>query len=369
MRLRGIAITFACAFAGCGFSVPGTSGTPGDAGGDAAGDGPLADGAPDAPPFTGTSPRKLVFDNTASNVTLVDLPVLVRLTPQNIDYGQIADPQVHLRFEDTSAGISDLPFEVDTWNPGGTSAIWVQVPEIVAGSADDSILLHFGAGVTGTPDPEVVWESYELVAHLGPSLADSAGNGYDGTSMGPVAVAPGRVGNASRFMGVPMQRIGFASTAGLFSGWTQFAVELWVRPDYTAVASVPGEPDVLSKGLTLNNGRMFRSTGTLTFQIDVTFEAGTEYLNGAAPLGAWTHFVYTCDGTTLRLYRNGSLMGSQGSGGSGLISSGSPLVLGGQAPLVGEVDELRVTAGNRGPDWIRAQYLMMTDQFVTFTDP
>lgn len=365
MRLGCLCALLACV--GCGFSV---QATPDARAGDAApDDGAMGDAPVDGPPFTGTSPRKLVFANAASNVDLLDFPVLVLLTPQHIDYAQVGDPLTELRFEDLSAGASDLPYDVETWNPGGVSAIWVQVPEIVAGSDDDFILMHFGAGENGTHDPETVWESYELVAHLGASLSDAAGNGHDGATTIPVMPATGRVGDASRFTGTPMQRIAFAGTGGLVSGWQAFAFELWIRPAYTNVINVTGEPDVISKGLTLNNGRMFRSGSNLTYQVDVTFENGTRYLNGAAPLGTWTHFVYACDGTTLRFYRDGVLAGSDGTSGSGLLSSTSQLILGGQTPLVGEIDELRLSATNRGPDWIRAQHLTMTDQFVTFTDP
>ncbi|MEV0828496.1 DUF2341 domain-containing protein [Nonomuraea rubra] len=63
-----------------------------------------------------------------------------------------------------------LPFEVETWQPGGTSTVWVRVPGLPARSARQ-VWAYFGGGAPGN-DPTAVWgEAYSLVEHFGSGTA------------------------------------------------------------------------------------------------------------------------------------------------------------------------------------------------------
>jgi predicted phosphodiesterase len=63
-----------------------------------------------------------------------------------------------------------LPFEVETWQAGGTSTVWVRVPRLAAGSAQQ-VWAYFGGGASGN-DPTAVWgEDYTLVEHFGAATA------------------------------------------------------------------------------------------------------------------------------------------------------------------------------------------------------
>ncbi|MEV4571338.1 DUF2341 domain-containing protein [Nonomuraea sp. NPDC049419] len=73
-----------------------------------------------------------------------------------------------------------LPHEVETWQPGGTSTVWVRVPSLPARSARQ-LWAYFGGGAPGN-DPTDVWgEQYSLVEHFasatasGESRTDSTG--------------------------------------------------------------------------------------------------------------------------------------------------------------------------------------------------
>lgn len=63
-----------------------------------------------------------------------------------------------------------LPFEVETWEPGGTSTVWVRVSQVGAGSAQQ-VWAYFGGGAPDN-DPTAVWgEDYALVEHFGSDTA------------------------------------------------------------------------------------------------------------------------------------------------------------------------------------------------------
>lgn len=79
----------------------------------------------------------------------------------------------------SSSGVP-LPFEIETWTPGGTSTVWVKVQSVPAHSA--AILWAYFGGGEMPNDPTKVWEGdYVLVEHFGDdrvsgrSYADSTG--------------------------------------------------------------------------------------------------------------------------------------------------------------------------------------------------
>jgi hypothetical protein len=78
--------------------------------------------------------------------------------------------------------------------------------------------------------------------------------------------------------------------------------------------------------------------------------------SSALPLNVWTHLVTTCDGTTLRLYVNGSLVSSTAVGGSMAATTGV-LRIGGNSVwkefFKGAIDEVRIYNRALGPGEIQ----------------
>src|SRR6185437_14199831 len=66
--------------------------------------------------------------------TLEEFPLKVVLTPQNFDYAGAASDGVAADASSADLafvlagdpGDTQLPYQVDTWKPGGTSVIWVR---------------------------------------------------------------------------------------------------------------------------------------------------------------------------------------------------------------------------------------------------
>ena len=102
----------------------------------------MLDAPPDAPGWA--FKRQLTIDNTGLSA-LTDFPVLVVLDGTRIRYSTTG---ADLRFTDTSA--TPLPYEIETWNPAGTSYVWVKVPTIAAGTTTTFWMLYDNPAATKT---------------------------------------------------------------------------------------------------------------------------------------------------------------------------------------------------------------------------
>lgn len=134
-------------------------------------------------------------DGSMLGSTLTDVPVLFSLTPERIDYEAIRLDGRDLEFRDA---LTDrvLAYELERWTPGGASAVWVLLPEL--GPAGATVKVTYGRWVEGDGyDPAGVWRNgYAGVWHFsdtGPSYADSTGNGNTATTGGAGLTAPAEV--------------------------------------------------------------------------------------------------------------------------------------------------------------------------------
>jgi len=83
-------------------------------------------------PANYTDKLKITFAGYTRNETLQDFPVLVRLSTgvSGFNYSHFASGTGgDLRFTDAT-GTRVIPSEIDEWNPGGVSTVWVQVPAL-----------------------------------------------------------------------------------------------------------------------------------------------------------------------------------------------------------------------------------------------
>ena len=133
-----------------------------------------------------TRRQQLTFDNLAQAETLTDFPVLVILNSSNIDYAQTKDDGSDLRF--FAADGTPLAYEIEQWNEGGDSSVWVRVPQITGNSNSDSIWMYYGnAAAEPAKNAAGVWDSnFVGVWHLNEEQAGTgtAGVYQDSTSYG-----------------------------------------------------------------------------------------------------------------------------------------------------------------------------------------
>ncbi len=109
-----------------------------------------------------------VPSETESNV-----PMLVVLTPERIDYADFNPDGSDIAFTDASGGA--LPYEIEAWQPAAASSIWVGVPSVAAGTV---ITMSYGGGKSGSTLPATqVWSNgFVGVWHLDEDAAGADGS-------------------------------------------------------------------------------------------------------------------------------------------------------------------------------------------------
>ena len=124
----------------------------------------------------------------------MDFPVLVRLPAEASALLQSANGTDLLFTDENDA---TLPFEVETFNPDGTTFVWVKVPSL---SAATELTVWFGGASNGDNDPTAVWTRYVGVWHYAPSdaggttVADATGHGLTGSTTGTLSTYAGPFG-------------------------------------------------------------------------------------------------------------------------------------------------------------------------------
>src|SRR5262249_20434970 len=165
-------------------------------------------------------------------------------------------------------------------------------------------------------------------------------NGNTGTIANATWTSSGKYGSALTFNGTNARvYVPNSQSLQLTGGMT---LEAWVNP--TTVSSA--WRDVIYKGndnyyLEGTSDSSSRPAGGGTFAAVGGNAFGS---SGLAP-GAWSHLALTYDGTTLRLYVNGTLVGSQAKTGA-ITTSTNQLQIGGDSIygqyFSGAIDDVRV---------------------------
>jgi hypothetical protein len=153
----------------------------------------------------GAAPYRLPLNATDTNLfyeSLTDFPAEVVLTPSNFDYaadstdGVAADALptalAFVQADDSAANPTQLPYEVDTWNPGGTSILWVTLP-VLPFAETERLELYYGPAAGGTyegADAAAVWANgYTSVNQFSVRSEDAAAIFPSGSS-GPTLASP-----------------------------------------------------------------------------------------------------------------------------------------------------------------------------------
>ena len=190
-------------------------------------------------------------------------------------------------------------------------------------------------------DPALVaWYRFEETS--GPVL-DSSGHGLDGTATPTVLRGePGRIGGAVRFVGEPSSRVAVPDSP-LFTFGTSVTVEAWVSADDCGHGT-SGHNTLIAK-----EGEILVAFNPMC-ELANYMSDGMWHLDPSAtplPTGAWHHVAMTYDGSTIRSYLDGALLGSGTALASAIADTGASLYLGARTDccvqtLRGLLDEVRI---------------------------
>ena len=227
-----------------------------------------------------------------------------------------------------------------TWSISGAvgtagAGSTVSLQATLAGAATAS-----SASAATIPTANLV-AAYAFDEGSGSAANDTSGNGNHGTINQAAWAATGRYGRALSFNGTSSM-VTVPDAPGL-DATSAVTVEAWVNP------------------VTSSNWRsvvMKESASGLAYALYASDDRGLPggYANlGSAdlnatgvatiPAGTWSHLAMTFDGSTIRLYVNGTEVSSTPASGA-LITTGSPLRIGGNAVwgefFQGLIDEIRI---------------------------
>lgn len=309
-----------------------------------------------------------------------NFPVLVRLSRELNDFKyskcRIANGG-DLRFSDAAGNL--LPSEVDTWDPNGTSLVWVKVPSLSKGT---TIKAFYGCANPPAVTASEVWSNgYLGVWHLGDAnnatQKDSTVNGFDFVcsdshlSKVDLAVSSGAVGGAVGFNkdGSNQGALSVADGNDVLAGTDDLTVEAWVC---RTQADMGKSRYILSKRATSGSAITYyvemTRNGAPQMRISTSSTDNSIYYgttkSDAPSVETWAHVAFTRVGATKLLseWLDGTNTFStvQSSNGVGPLYKGGYSVFLGNAytsassAFIGNVDEVRISGVARTGDWVTA---------------
>jgi hypothetical protein len=305
---------------------------------------------------------------TGANVagTVLNFPVLVRLTSANFPFSQAAGNGRDIRFAKTDG--SHLAYEIERWDSAHAQAeIWVRVDTVRGNTAGQNLKMLWGNPAAGDSSKAAsvfrASDGYVAAWHLNTS----------GTAARPNAVSGGNPAAPGNFDG-DESRTGIIAGAdsldgnndflNLGDGYTEFTAgftySVWVYP--TAVKKWAHVLD-LGSGQGVDNIIVNRAdtTNNLGFH---NWNGTTNYTKEVAnqwALNQWQYITVTLSGKNLRMYKNGAqiLADTLGMGISGAYRNANFLGQSNWAAdqyFQGKLDEPELAKAARSADWVKLAY-------------
>ncbi len=327
-------------------------------------------------PATAAQPgtATLTVSGYTGTSTLADFHVLVRV-PSAISL-QCGQDGSALRFY-AADGVTELAHEIDTWNCGYESTVWVKLPALAAGT---TFTMAYGGdyGARATTDADVwtgylgVWHLNETVSNGGTQTVDSSGNFAAGKTTGSrIVTKDGLVGksfcacDAAAWNLTNASKLAIPNSPSKLYSPDGFSVSWWAN------SYAPGKIAAGGKGYVFSNSKWnvwfdndgtescrfnFSATGSATKTLTID-DAEDDFNTNVWMFTACT--VDPGDGTaTGRIYANGVLKATDTSfqlpasnTGDFVVGNGS-----GNKWYPGRIDELRVRGVASSVDWLKAEY-------------
>jgi hypothetical protein len=297
---------------------------------------------------------------------LTDFPLIVNITDTGLrDHAQPSDNDVC--FVDAGNTVR-LNHEIEKFNSTtGQLVAWVNVPS-VSSVTNTTIYMYYGNPACASQQNAAgVWDShFKLVDHLeelSGTVHDSTSNANNGTPNNVVQGVEGKIDGADYFNGVNAN-VNVTNSPSL-NPTSQMTLEFWASIGNLSADS-GGYRRIVSKGRSWIDGgyHINLEKGYPRFAIRTNNAQQTVTATTLPDLKQWYYIVGTYNGSSLRIYINGTLENENSVTGP-LQNSNGTLLIGcetsDQRYFNGSIDEVRISDVARNASWIKTCYNSMND--------
>ena len=277
-------------------------------------------------------------------------PVLVRLHDGNFQFAQALESGADIRFVAADEK-TVLAHQIERYDPLLNEAfVWVKIPGLKSGAKVSFWLYYGNAKAPALADTKACYdEATRLVYHFGETGApfDATRNANNATTAG-TPVAGSLIGPGYRLAGVGPVRIPFSESLKRATG-EPFTWSAWIKPTAEAARAV-----VLSWGDRDNGFELGLAKGVPYFEVHDGAASARSPAGAPLATGTWKHLAVVSGDNVTTLYvdgvvyakldrpvpslTDGMLLGSDSSGGNG---------------LVGEIDEVQLSSTARSAGWVK----------------
>lgn len=319
-------------------------------------------------PMPGWSHRiPLSFQTSFDGPPLSDVPLLLKLDAQRFDYSLATSSGVDLRITDENGAL--LSFEIESWEPNGTSIIWFKAPSLTSG-VPLTFFLYFGnPAASDAQEPPAVWSNaYVAVWHMNSNVTDSMLPSATGSVL-DAALVDGPLAKAFDFNGSSAHLDLGAHPRFALSG--HLSLEAWVKPaDHSRDAA----------DRVLSNKSLWSDIAGFELELNPALDTLTalagrkDFLRASNTLWAdqWRYLSANINGNSGSLFVDAINLTSDSTVGT-LSPSTSHLNIGRRAGngdyINGAIDEVRISSSPRSPAWFLVQQRSMRDVLLTFLAP
>ncbi len=331
-----------------------------------------------------TCRQEITVDPSVTSGDLTEFPLLVQVTdPANSVFDNASSPD-GLDIVFTAAnGTTPLLREIESFSTGATNELNAWVKTNVSSTAPTTLYMYYNGPTS--PNATATWDSnFKMVQHLQESSAaassriDSTGGNpndgspYNGSTLADLHTNSGKIGGADEFDGGAddeTDRVYFGNDASLGTP-TNGTIDFWVNAYGRGSWSGNNQEGKVN----LNYGPLLYGVG----RIQIYWAgASNEYPGGYSfDDNEWTHVAVAwenagsgTDDGVIYWYKNGILERTLG---SLTLPQRSPSAeigrYGGNSPLNGALDEVRISDIARDSHWLMATYRSANnpDDFLTF---
>ncbi len=314
--------------------------------------------------------KAIVIDATKVTGALTDYPVLINLASDTELAASAQDPNGDDILFTTSDGITKLRHEIEKFDGGtGELVAWVKAPYVSSG-ANTTLYMYYGnAGVASQEDAQNVWDaSHAAVWHLkedpadpAPQFLDSTANPNDGTASSLAAAnqVPGQIDGSLVFDDTSERHVNVPDDPSLRIP-VDITASAWVRTsdadaDVGVIVNKWGPIGSRNYWLGKNNA------SDLAFFVNNTESVVTSL--ALISDGFWHHVVGVADSASglLRIYTDGQQRNTAPYGGTSEMGT-NVLHIGNSSDVItmqewsGGLDEVRIAATARPPEWLETEY-------------